>query len=145
MKHNVVAPSVGESITEVSILKWLKSNGQQVKNGEVLLEIESDKATVEVAAEATGALTIVKQAGERMAVGAVIGQIDQLPSLPSSYWALSDAIRRPDVTAEKLAGLVEQDPALTVRLLQLVNSAYFGLPRRVASVQQAIKIGRAHV
>ena len=69
---------------------------------------------------------------------AVIGQIDQLPSLPSSYWALNDAIRRPDVTAEKLAGLVEQDPALTARVLQLVNSAYFGLPRRVASVQQAI-------
>jgi 2-oxoglutarate dehydrogenase E2 component (dihydrolipoamide succinyltransferase) len=76
MKHNVVAPSVGESITEVSILKWLKSNGQQVKNGEVLLEIESDKATVEVAAEATGALTILKQAGERMNVGSVIGMID---------------------------------------------------------------------
>jgi len=76
MKHNVVAPSVGESITEVSILKWLKSNGQQVKNGEVLLEIESDKATVEVAAEATGALTILMQAGERMNVGSVIGMID---------------------------------------------------------------------
>jgi 2-oxoglutarate dehydrogenase E2 component (dihydrolipoamide succinyltransferase) len=76
MKHNVVAPSVGESITEVSILKWLKQNGQQVKNGEVLLEIESDKATVEVAAEATGALTILKQAGERMNVGSVIGMID---------------------------------------------------------------------
>jgi 2-oxoglutarate dehydrogenase E2 component (dihydrolipoamide succinyltransferase) len=76
MKHNVVAPSVGESITEVSILKWLKQNGQQVKNSEVLLEIESDKATVEVAAEATGALTILKQAGERMTVGSVIGVID---------------------------------------------------------------------
>ncbi len=76
MKHNVVAPSVGESITEVSILKWLKQNGQQVKNGEVLLEIESDKATVEVAAEATGALTILMQAGERMNVGTVIGMID---------------------------------------------------------------------
>ncbi len=76
MKHNVVAPSVGESITEVSILKWLKSDGQQVNNGEVLLEIESDKATVEVAAEATGALTITKQAGERIPVGEVIGLID---------------------------------------------------------------------
>lgn len=76
MKHNVVAPSVGESITEVSILKWLKADGQQVNNGEVLLEIESDKATVEVAAEATGALTITKQAGERIPVGEVIGLID---------------------------------------------------------------------
>jgi len=76
MKHAIKAPSVGESITEVSILKWRKQNGQAVKNGEVVLEIESDKATVEVAAEATGALIITKQAGERIPVGAVIGEID---------------------------------------------------------------------
>lgn len=76
MKHPIKAPSVGESITEVSILKWRKANGQAVKNGEVVLEIESDKATVEVAAEASGALNITKQAGERIPVGAVIGEID---------------------------------------------------------------------
>jgi 2-oxoglutarate dehydrogenase E2 component (dihydrolipoamide succinyltransferase) len=76
MKHNVKAPSVGESITEVSILKWAKPNGAQVKNGELLLEIESDKATVEIVAEATGALTILKPAGERIPVGEVIGLID---------------------------------------------------------------------
>jgi 2-oxoglutarate dehydrogenase E2 component (dihydrolipoamide succinyltransferase) len=76
MKHNVKAPSVGESITEVSILKWAKPNGAQVKNGELLLEIESDKATVEIVAEATGALTIMKEAGERIPVGEVIGMID---------------------------------------------------------------------
>lgn len=76
MKHNVKAPSVGESITEVSILKWAKQNGQQVKTGELLLEIESDKATVEIVAEATGALTILKPEGERIPVGEVIGMID---------------------------------------------------------------------
>jgi 2-oxoglutarate dehydrogenase E2 component (dihydrolipoamide succinyltransferase) len=76
MQHNVVAPSVGESITEVSILKWAKPNGAQVKNGEVLLEIESDKASVEVVAPVTGKLTIVKQAGERIPIGAVVATID---------------------------------------------------------------------
>lgn len=76
MKFNVKAPNVGESITEVSILKWAKPNGAQVKNGELLLEIESDKATVEIIAEATGALTILKPAGERIPVGELIGTID---------------------------------------------------------------------
>lgn len=76
MKHEIKAPTVGESITEVSILKWAKPNGAQVKNGETLLEIESDKATVEIVAEATGALTIGKNAGERVKIGAVIGFID---------------------------------------------------------------------
>ena len=54
MKHNVKAPSVGESISEVSILKWTKKDGQAVKNGDLILEIESDKATVEIVAEASG-------------------------------------------------------------------------------------------
>jgi 2-oxoglutarate dehydrogenase E2 component (dihydrolipoamide succinyltransferase) len=76
MKHNIKAPSVGESVTEVSILKWAKQNGQQVKTGDLLLEIESDKATVEIVAEATGALSILKPAGERINVGTVIGEID---------------------------------------------------------------------
>jgi 2-oxoglutarate dehydrogenase E2 component (dihydrolipoamide succinyltransferase) len=76
MKHNVLAPSVGESITEVSILKWIKKNGQNVKSGDLLLEIESDKATVEIVAEANGQLTVLKPEGERIPVGEVIGLID---------------------------------------------------------------------
>ena len=76
MKHDILAPMVGESITEVSILKWTKPNGSQVKSGDVLLEIESDKATVEIVAEQSGLLTIVKNDGEKVDVKAVIGSID---------------------------------------------------------------------
>jgi 2-oxoglutarate dehydrogenase E2 component (dihydrolipoamide succinyltransferase) len=76
MKHEILAPMVGESITEVSILKWAKKNGEAVKSGDVLLEIESDKATVEIVAEHSGALTILKNDGERVAVKSVIAFID---------------------------------------------------------------------
>ena len=76
MKHNVLAPSVGESITEVSILKWVKKNGQAVKTGDLILEIESDKATVEIVAEFSGALSVIKPEGERVPIGEVIGMID---------------------------------------------------------------------
>ena len=76
MKHEILAPMVGESITEVSILKWTKPSGAQVKSGETLLEIESDKATVEIVAEQTGTLTILKADGERVNVKSVIGSID---------------------------------------------------------------------
>ncbi len=76
MKHDIIAPLVGESITEVSILKWAKPNGAAVKAGDVLLEIESDKATVEIVAEQSGQLNILKQAGDRVAVKSVIGNID---------------------------------------------------------------------
>jgi 2-oxoglutarate dehydrogenase E2 component (dihydrolipoamide succinyltransferase) len=76
MKHNVKAPSVGESITEVSILKWAKENGQAVKTGDLLLEIESDKATVEIVAEQSGVLNILKPAGERIPIGEIVAVID---------------------------------------------------------------------
>ena len=76
MKYNVVAPSVGESITEVSILKWAKQDGQTVKVGDLLLEIESDKATVEIVAEQSGVLRTLKQPGERIPIGEIIGLID---------------------------------------------------------------------
>jgi 2-oxoglutarate dehydrogenase E2 component (dihydrolipoamide succinyltransferase) len=74
--HNIKAPSVGESITEVRIGKWSKQTGQAVKVGEVLLEIESDKATVEVVAESNGVLKISRDAGETVKIGEVLGGID---------------------------------------------------------------------
>jgi 2-oxoglutarate dehydrogenase E2 component (dihydrolipoamide succinyltransferase) len=82
MRKNVVAPSVGESITEVSILKWAKKNGEAVKTGDLLLEIESDKATVEIIAEHTGTLQILKPAGEMIPIGEVVAFIDD--AIPAS-------------------------------------------------------------
>lgn len=76
MKSNIVTPSVGESVSEVSILKWHKSAGDFVKSGDLLLEIESDKATVEVVAEQSGVLEILKAPGERLGIGALVGTID---------------------------------------------------------------------
>jgi 2-oxoglutarate dehydrogenase E2 component (dihydrolipoamide succinyltransferase) len=76
MEHPVKAPAVGESITEVRILKWKKSQGEAVNSGDILVEIETDKATVEVASEAKGALQIIAQEGETVAIGALIAKVD---------------------------------------------------------------------
>lgn len=76
MVHEIVAPTVGESISEVRILAWSKQDGEWVKNGDVVAEIESDKATVEVIAEAAGVLKILSSAGEMIPVGKAIAQID---------------------------------------------------------------------
>lgn len=77
MKREIKAPSVGESITEVRILRWAKKNGESVKVNELLLEIESDKATVEVVAEYAGALLVDQPEGATVKVGSVIGAIDE--------------------------------------------------------------------
>lgn len=97
MRKDIVAPTVGESITEVSILKWAKQHGQAVKPGDLLLEIESDKATVEIVAESTGTLQIEKQAGERVNIGAKIGFIDD--SIPATVGAATSAAPKPAAAA----------------------------------------------
>src|SRR4051812_21343758 len=60
MKHNVVVPSAGESITEVYIGDWHKKTGDIVKKDDVLVDIESQKATFELQAEQSGRLEILK-------------------------------------------------------------------------------------
>lgn len=93
MKHEILAPLVGESITEVSILKWNKKNGEAVNAGDVLLEIESDKATVEIVAEHSGALTVIKQDGEKVPVKSVIAFIDD--SVKGTAGAAAGAVKAP--------------------------------------------------
>ncbi|GAB3172604.1 2-oxoglutarate dehydrogenase complex dihydrolipoyllysine-residue succinyltransferase [Telluribacter humicola] len=69
-------PTVGESITEVTIASWVKKDGDRVTLDEVLCELESDKATFELPAEAAGTLRIVAGEGETLAIGAVICRIE---------------------------------------------------------------------
>ncbi len=71
----IKVPPVGESITEVTIASWAKKEGDAVKIDEVLCELESDKATFELPAEAAGTLHIVAQAGQTVAVGGVVATI----------------------------------------------------------------------
>ena len=73
---DIKIPTVGESISEVTISKWLKNDGDQVAMDEVLCELESDKATFELPAEAAGTLRIVAQEGSTVEIGAVICRIE---------------------------------------------------------------------
>ena len=61
MAISVKVPPVGESITEVTIANWIRQNGDTVRMDEVIAELESEKATFELPAEATGILRIVAQ------------------------------------------------------------------------------------
>ncbi len=73
----VKIPTVGESITEVTIAKWLKQDGDQVAMDEIICELESDKATFELPAEAAGVLRILAQEGETIEIGATICKIEK--------------------------------------------------------------------
>lgn len=69
-------PAVGESITEVTVAAWSKKDGDVVALDEVLCELESDKATFELPAEAAGTLRIMAQEGETLPIGGVIARIE---------------------------------------------------------------------
>lgn len=74
--HTMVVPTVGESITEVTISTWLKQDGDSVSLDEIIAEVESDKATFELPAEANGILKIVAQEGDTLEIGATICKIE---------------------------------------------------------------------
>ena len=76
MPTEIKIPAVGESITEVTIAKWLKKDGEAVKRDEVIAELESDKATFELPAEADGTLKILVAEGETIGIGTAIAQLD---------------------------------------------------------------------
>lgn len=76
MKIEVKVPAVGESITEATIGSWSKQNGEAVKRNDVLMLLETDKASVEVVAENDGVLFIQAQAGEVVKIGATVAYLD---------------------------------------------------------------------
>ena len=76
MSLAIKVPEVGESITEVTISAWLKKDGDYVEMDEVICELESDKATFELPAEAAGVLKISAEEGDTLEIGATICEID---------------------------------------------------------------------
>ena len=77
-------PTIGESITEVTLSQWLIENGAMVKLDEPICEFESDKATLEFPAEATGKLVWVAAEGDDLEIGALVAKIDTSVSVPDA-------------------------------------------------------------
>ena len=76
MALEMKVPSPGESITEVEIAQWLVSDGDYVEKDQAIAEIDSDKATLELPAEASGIITLKAEEGDAVAVGEVVCLID---------------------------------------------------------------------
>jgi 2-oxoglutarate dehydrogenase E2 component (dihydrolipoamide succinyltransferase) len=77
MAIQVKVPTVGESISEVTIANWLKKDGESVQLDEVIAELESDKATFELTAQSAGVLKIIRQQGETVPIGELICEITE--------------------------------------------------------------------
>lgn len=72
-------------------------------------------------------------------VRVVIAQLGDLPPLPATYSKLSQMAQDPDISMASVASVVERDPAMSAAVLRTINSAYFGLPRRVSTVAETVR------
>ena len=107
MSVQVEIPSMGESVSEVILLEWLKGDGERVEQDEPLCVLETDKANVELPSPASGALKHLQSTDTTLAIGAVVAEIDESaqgatpapasapePSAPKPEPVLSPAVRR---------------------------------------------------
>jgi 2-oxoglutarate dehydrogenase E2 component (dihydrolipoamide succinyltransferase) len=123
MAIEMKVPAVGESITEVTVATWNKKEGDHVKLDEVLCELESDKATFELPAEAEGILHIVASEGDVLPIGAVICSIEpaagaSIPAAPVVAEAAPAAtVVQADATPAPVA--VAAAPATNATVLEI--------------------------
>src|SRR5260370_23464449 len=95
-------PTLGESVTEATIGRWFKKAGDAVAVDEPLVELETDKVTIEVPAPAAGVLgEIAANDGETVAVGALLGQIKEGEGAPSN--TTPPPLARPDQKTDTTA------------------------------------------
>ena len=83
MALDIIVPSVGESISEVTLAKWLKKDGAYVERDEVLAELESEKATFEINAVEAGVLKIIAAEGDTLKIGDIACSIDTSAERPA--------------------------------------------------------------
>lgn len=109
MSLDIKIPTVGESITEVTIAEWMKADGDAVEMDEVIAELESDKATFELTAEQAGTLQIIAQAGETVEVGAVVCKIETNGQADTAEEKAPEAEEETDEPEETSPAVSEDD------------------------------------
>jgi 2-oxoglutarate dehydrogenase E2 component (dihydrolipoamide succinyltransferase) len=99
MSIEMKIPAVGESITEVTLSKWIKNNGDYVQMDEIIAELESDKATFELTAEKAGVLITKASEGDTIAIGSVVCAIDDKAAAPVSAAKSTPAVEKVVITS----------------------------------------------
>jgi 2-oxoglutarate dehydrogenase E2 component (dihydrolipoamide succinyltransferase) len=120
MALEIKVPTVGESISEVTLAKWLKKDGDYAERDEVIAELESEKATFEINAEQAGVLKLVATEGDTLKIGDVVCTIDTSAAKPaSSEPAKSEepkqAASAPEAAKQSVVSIPPAAPAADVK------------------------------
>ena len=77
MLHEIIVPELAESTVEATVASWLKKEGEIITKGDVIIELDTDKVSLEIVAPSDGLIqSISKQEGETVKVGDILGTID---------------------------------------------------------------------
>src|SRR5215216_1736984 len=116
----IKVPTVGESINEVTLVKWLKKDGDYVQRDEVIAELESEKATFEVNAEQAGILKTVGKEGDTLQIGDVVAQIDDKAKSPGANGKApaEAAAGKQDIKATPVASAIIADKKIDTKNIQ---------------------------
>ena len=113
---SIKVPTVGESITEVTLLKWTKPEGTWVDRDEVIAELESEKATFEVNAEQAGTLHHKATEGDSILIGAILADIDEKATKPAGQ------APKPETIAAPVAAAAPAAPTSTAPVTSVQNN-----------------------
>ena len=91
MAVEIKVPTVGESISEVTLVKWLKADGAYAQRDEIIAELESEKATFEINAEQAGAVKHIAKEGDTLQIGDIVCSIDTDAEAPAATEAAAPA------------------------------------------------------
>lgn len=143
MSLEMKVPAVGESITEVTVSSWSKGDGDIVEMDEVICELESDKATFEVTAEAAGKLSIKAQEGDTLEIGAVLCEIDESASggavkpveTTAAAPSASEAKATGEVLEMKVPAVGESITEVTLSTWQKNDGDFVELDENIAEIE----------
>lgn len=133
MAIEIKVPTVGESISEVTLVKWLKKDGEWANRDEVIAELESEKATFEINAEQAGSLKIIAKEGDTLKIGDLIctidtdatkpaGSTEEKPTLAEAKVEVAAIPPLAEVKATPVAAAIMSDKKLDAKKIQASGS-----------------------
>ncbi len=139
MAQQVKVPTVGESITEVTIANWLKNDGDVVKMDEVIAELESDKATFELTAPQAGVLKIAKAKGEVVPIGTVVCEITDAVGTPAATKPVEEKAAATTQAPKASGGIKEMKvPAVGESITEVTISTWLKKDGDVVKLDEVI-------
>ena len=113
MAIEIKVPTVGESINEVTLVKWLKKDGDYANRDEVIAELESEKATFEINAEQAGAIKIIAQEGDTLKIGDLVCSIDTDAAKPEGVAEPAKTVETPKAEVKTESAKIQADVKAT--------------------------------